>query len=215
MHLPKQGSAYAQRVEMGEYVAQRLHRAKLGELEAPVAQAAKAVEDAGRAWEDSQKAVRRAKADRDAADDDLDLTAQNGRLALASRGVSAMREPPYTLIFKEGIEYFTLAPLDQEVTRYRQLVDRLNAHLPADDPTRTAAVPAIQTGIEAFQAATGQLDAARSAVSLTRMALETAEDAFDRVLEKTYAALVDRFGRKAAERYFPRAHRRQEEPADG
>ncbi len=109
----------------------------------------------------------------------------------------------------------TCAASAKGVARYRQLVDRLNAHLAADDATRTAAVPAIESGVEAFRAATDQLAAVRSAVSLARTAVETAEDAFDRVLEKTYAALVDRFGRKAAERYFPRAHRRQEEPAEG
>jgi hypothetical protein len=59
---------------------------------------------------------------------------------------------------------------------------------------------------------------ARTAVSMARTTLESAQDRLDETFEKTYGALVAQVGRRRAEAFFPRRHRHgaaDEKPVDG
>ncbi|MDI1452144.1 hypothetical protein [Polyangium sp. 6x1] len=153
-------------------------------------------------------------ADRDAADDDLDRTAQTARAALAGRSVEAARTAPYTLIFPDGIDYYIAAPLDAEVSRYGELQSRLDELLPEADPVRQEAVPAINAGVVAFTGAAEALIKARTEEALAGTRLEAAEDAWGRLMTKVYGVLLAELGRSAAERFFPKAKTTKTKPVD-
>lgn len=208
MQLPSESSAYTHRVAFGLYLATRLERARLHDLEKSVTQVTEAVKAAGRAWEDADGPLQKALAIRHAVDqDDLDPIAQKARQDLAGRSLSAMREAPYTVIFHSGIEYYTAAPLDEEVKRYNELIDRLEENLPETDPVRVAAVPELKKGIAAFKEAVEKVEAAQSASGRAKTRLDSAEEAWEDLMEKTYGALVSLYGRAKAERFFPKAAR--------
>lgn len=215
MRLPDSGASYAERVRVGRYVGRRLRRAKRNTLAADVDAATTLVLQRGREWEDSMGPVQDARADRDAADDDLDDTAKEARAKLAGRSVDAVRTAPYTHIFPEGIDYYTAAPLDQEVARYAQLVARMNEFLPVGDEVRMAALLALNLGIAAFQGASEAVDQAVNAQSLAATRLQMAEDAWDVLMTKVYGAILAEAGKASAERYFPKNRSGKKDKATG
>ena len=207
MQLPDSDAAHPERVRVGGYVARRLRRAKRLTLAADVDTATALVLQRGREWEDAGRPVQEARADRDGADDDLDDVAKDGRAKLAGRSADAMRNAPYTQIFPEGIDYYTAAPLDQEVARYGQLVSRLNEFLDPTDDVRKTAVPALNAGIAAFQLATDAVNTALGNEAIAATRLTSAEEAWDVLLTKVYGTLLADEGKAAAERYFPKNRR--------
>lgn len=207
MQLPQSAAAYDTRVRYGRYVSRRLRKDKRIDLSQSVYEATQNVKQAGRAWEDTVEVIQDALADRDAADDVLDAAAQEARLALASRGISANRESPYIDIFPKGLEYYTAAPLDEEVKRYNELIERLKAHLPEDDPVRQSTIPKVEAGIVAFKEAEKAVEEARTAQSLAATRLARAEDAWNFLMEKIYGLLTSEMGRKRANRFFPKINR--------
>jgi hypothetical protein len=169
----------------------------------------------GRAWDDTEDAIQDATADRDAADDDLDLAAQEGRATLAGRSVTTVKESPYTDIFPQGVGYYTAAPLDEEVKRYTELKKRVSEHLPAGDAVRVQVVQAVDTHLPSFETGGKALDAARTEEAMAATRLAKATDAWTKQMEKTYGALVADVGRAAAERFFPRVTRKVPKPKGG
>ena len=158
----------------------------------------------GRAYEDADGPVQDAMADRDGADDALDLTAQNARAALAGRSGDAAKKAPYTLIFPEGIGYFTAAPLDQEVKRYGELKKRLDENLPANDGVRVGTAADIEQNLDAFKNAAEALDQARTDEALAKTRLDAAQEGWARLMMKVYGALLGERGRAAADPFFPK-----------
>jgi hypothetical protein len=152
-------------------------------------------------------------ADRDAIDDDLDTAAQDARVKLAGRSADAVTKAPYTQIFPEGIGFYTAAPLDKEHARYSLFSDRLAAHLPANDKVRSATVTVIAAGLGELAKATRDLTGARNAASIADGHLATAEEAWEKQMEKTCGALVVEVGRAAADRFFPRTKARPKKGA--
>ncbi|MEP7126971.1 MAG: hypothetical protein ABJE95_38925 [Byssovorax sp.] len=204
MQLPAATSHYSARVRFGRYVARRLKRARLTSLATDATKSTAAVLAAGRIAEDADGPVQDAMADRDAADDDLDTTAQDARAKLAGRSADAITKVPYTQIFPDGIGFYTAAPLDEEHARYSLLSQRLAAHLPANDKVRTGTIAVIDTGLTDFAKATAELISSRNASSIADGHLSTAEDAWEKQMEKTYGALVVELGRAAADKFFPK-----------
>lgn len=204
MRLPDPNATYTEKVRYGRYVGRRLRRAKRNGLATDVEATTTALLLRGREWEDALGPVQEARADRDAADDDLDDAAKEARARLAGRSADAVKKAPYTLIFTDGIEYYTAAPLDQEIPRYGQLIARLNEFLPANDDVRTSTVPIVTAGIEAFQSATKEVEQALTAQSLAATRLQHAEDAWAVLMTKVYGALIADIGKAGAERYFPK-----------
>jgi hypothetical protein len=215
MRLPLPSAQYSQRVRYGRYVARRLRRAKRLALATDIEAATLEILKRGREVEDADGPVQEAMADRDAADDDLDTAAQRARNQLAGRGVEAMTTAPYTLIFPQGIGYYTAAPLDEETERYDELRKRLEELLSVDDPVRKDAIPAIHAGIHAFTAAVDALSRARNDEALASTRLGAAEDAWGRLMTKVYGLLISELGRPAAERFFPKAKSGKKKPDDG
>lgn len=205
MQLPKETAHYSIRVRYGRYVARRLKSAGLGTISEDCLKTTHALRVEGRASEDADDAIQDALADRDAADDDLDIAAQNARLAIASRGLSAVTEEPYTSIFDRGIGYYTAAPLDEEEARYNEFVTRLDAHLPASDATRKETVKAIKAGLVDFKRGVTALQAARSAASIQSTKLLHVTEKWERQMERCYGLLVADLGKARAEKFFPRA----------
>ncbi len=200
----KNQGAYGGRVSRGRYVARRLKTAGQQQRAADLLALALAARAAGRAWEDAHDPVDDALADRDAADLALDTAAQEARFGLASRGMHATREAPYTDIFPDGIDPYVSAPLDQQAPRYRDLLRRVALHLAADDAVRVALAPRVEAGLAAWTAACDRLEAARAETALARGALEKAVDALDRQLQKTRAALTVDFDARTAASFFPK-----------
>jgi len=218
MRLPPSSASYLTMFKYARYVARRCRRDRLTELATNVETVNTALLDAGRAWEDAGGAVQDALADRDAADDDLDAAAQDVRLKLASASVDATTKEPYTLIFPQGITYYTAATLDQEVPRYNELKARVNESLPAKDPMRTSVTRSITENVAAYQTATTAVEEARTGESIASTKLASATDAWFRQMEKTYGALVSEVGRARADGFFPKLSARKvrtpEEPAE-
>jgi len=164
-----------------------------------------ALKTAARSSEDALDGVEDALADRDALDDALDTATQEARNALAGRSLRAVDEAPYTLLFPQGIAYYTAAPLNAQTQRYGELRERAAQHLPADDAVRSALLPALDQGLAGWREAVTALDTARASASLAASALDQATDAWTRQMERTYGALVAELGKVAARRFFPRA----------
>lgn len=218
MEQPDEDAAFGHKVHYGRYVTRRLRRAQRAALAADVEAATNLVLQRGREWEDAAGPVQDARADRDAADDELDTLAQDARAKLAGRSADAPKKAPYILIFPEGIGYYTAAPLDEEKKRYDELQKRLTEHLPAQDEVREAAVPKIGDRLAAFDAAEKALAASLTAESLASTRLDAAEDALRRILIKVYGLLVSELGKPAAEKFFPKpsgARRKKSSRAEG
>ena len=218
MEQPDEDAAFGHKVHYGRYVTRRLRRALRAALAADVEAATLLVLQRGREWEDAAGPVQDARADRDAADDELDTLAQDARAKLAGRSADAPKKAPYILIFPEGIGYYTAAPLDEEKKRYDELQKRLTEHLPAQDEVREAAVPKIGDRLAAFDAAEKALAASLTAESLASTRLDAAEDALRRILIKVYGLLVSELGKPAAEKFFPKpsgARRKKSSRAEG
>src|SRR5262249_25651375 len=148
--LPSSSASYRQRARYGRYVARRLRRGKFPQLAADAAAATNAVREAGRVWDDADDAIQDALADRDSADDDLDDIAKEARANLVGRSADAVRSPPYARISRDGVGYYTAAPVAEEVKRYTELKARMTEHLPADDDVRKTAPQGIDAGIKDF-----------------------------------------------------------------
>lgn len=210
MRLPIGSTQFAR---VGTYTARRLRRAKLTTLATGVEKVTEEFVVAARAEEDAEKPVQDAMADRDAADDDLDDVAQEARAQLAGRSRTASNEAPYTLIFPDGVGYYTEAPQDQEATRYGELRLRLATNLDAKDDVRVTTVAAIDAGLKAYGIAGDGLATARNAAALTTTAREMAEQRWREEMEKTYGAIVAQLGKAKAERFFPKVQSAKQKAA--
>ena len=168
---------------------------------AEVTQVATKVRDAARAEEDAEILVSGALADRDALDAELDLIAATSRANLAGRSPNAAREAPYTLIYTEGLDSFTQAPLDQQETRYNLLADRHEKQLATDDPLRATGA-AIRTTLAMWKASVQTLEELRREQAHRAADLEIAKDALRLTTERVYGRLVEKFGKGTAETFF-------------
>jgi hypothetical protein len=204
MRMPDAHATYAERVRYGRYLGRRLRRAKRTTLATDVEAATTEILQRGRQCEDALGPVQDARADRDAADDELDDIAQDSRAKLAGRSADAMKNAPYTLIFPDGIDYYLAAPLNQETTRYGELAQRLAEHLDEEDDIRKNAVPAITAGIAAFRTASEAVEHALTAEALAFTRLDAAEEAWSNLVTKVYGVLIADLGKKAADRFFPK-----------
>ncbi len=213
MQLPAETSSSRVRVRYGRYVQGKLRRAKLGELGAAVRDITDRVKAAARAAEDQDEEETLARADRDGVDETTDDHVQDARNQLAGRSVAAAREAPVTLIFAEGVDYYTAAPLDVWDERMSVFAARIAKHLPADDTLCVAVLPLIAADRRDFEAAVAAVATQRTRSTLAGDELVSATEAWERQIEKTYGALVERFGKRNAERFFPRTRRESpEEP---
>lgn len=207
MKMPPNDASYTQLIRNGRYLSRRLRRAKCVDLANECDEATASVREAGRAEEDCEDAVQDAMADRDAADDELDLTAKECRHQLAGRGLRAANEAPYTQVFPQGIEYYTEATAAQEVERFSELRARLTEHLPANDGVRKAALPKLERSLESYREAEAALTAARTTQSVAATKRDAAMVVWRQMYVRIYGTLIARFGKLEAERYFPRASR--------
>jgi hypothetical protein len=205
MQLPRASAVYSALVYYGVYLSRRLQAAKLLDLCAEVKQVNDGVKAAGRARDDANEPIQDAMASRDALDAALDVTTANARAALSGRSAKAMKEAPYTEIFPDGVDFYTAAPLAEQVRRYNLLVERAQAFLPDSDPVRVTLSEQIPALLSDYSAAVDTLDAARSQKSILDSRLDEAEDTWRRTVERTYGALLSRFGKgNYLEGFFPK-----------
>lgn len=213
MRLPADNAAYDQLIAFGRYVTRRLRRKKMTALAQDAEAATTKVKSLGRAWEDAAEPLQDALADRDGADDDLDLIAKEIRQVMASRGLDAVKKSPYIDVFPQGIEYYTAAPLDEEEKRYGELQTRLEKFLPADDALRPR-IEEIKEGIASFREASIAVDKQRGELAIGRSTLDGAIDSWRRYMNKLYGTLVSQVEKAAAERFFPKTRAARTEKTD-
>ena len=209
MQLPRTDASIDVRLAYARGLSGRLlfdgHLALSDRVEA----ATTALLGAVRAVQDQEGPVQRAVAIRDAADGALDGLTRRVRAQLAARELDAVKEAPYLDIFPKRIGYYTRARLMHQTQRYTELIGRLDAALDDDDDVRTTCLPALRAGIEAWQAAVDDVEAARVALALARTTRDTLTDAWALELERVYGLLVTELGKRRAERFFPRVRTRR------
>ena len=121
MRLPAPSATWFYCRRFGIYVGRKLRAALLTELADPVKASTLSVQTLGRAWEDADITVQEAFADRDAVDEALAALAREVRRTLISRSANAEKTAPYLLIVPDGIGWYTNAPVDEELSRFKQL----------------------------------------------------------------------------------------------
>lgn len=212
MQLPREGSTYGSVCQFARYVTYRLALAGRDAAAKELTKATRAALEAGRAWEDADEPYQLALARRDAALDALALAAKTARAALAGRGANAAREEPYTLVFSDGMDAYTLGPVATAKARYGRLRVFLERNLEPKDPARVAAVKGLRDGLARLAEGLEAVVAAERGFSEGRAELDGRLRALRRALEKTYGSLVADVGRAEADRCFPRLKRGKREP---
>ena len=107
--------------------------------------------------------------------------------------------------------YYIAAPLKENEARYKELITRVQANLPEDDPLRAPLIDAVSAGLEEFTQARAELAKARTAYAMARTESDAVEDEWDTLMEKTYGLLIADLGKKAAERFFPKLRKSRRE----
>lgn len=181
-----------------------LSKRRKGELARRLRAAADEVLSKARAVEDQDALVFELRADRDLGDQDLDGTAKGFRHKYAGQNLDVVKQATYQRILPDGIAYYTAASLDEQVPRYTQLRERIATHLPDDEPLKAPTLAALDAGIASWKEATGALQAAQRTLDELKADLAQALAELDRLIEKTWGALIDEVGEEAARSYFPR-----------
>lgn len=213
MQLPPPSLHFMRFVRFAYYVAARLKRAGHADWAAEARAVGDEVRAAGRAVEDRSLDVIDRIAERDAIDDGMDDDADGARRKLASVSNSAHLERPYTDVLPNGIAYVTDAPLDDQETRYRDFAARLEQYLPEDDPARPTAA-SIREKLPQWSVARSALTEARSLEGRAKTDFDGVHERFELTMDRVYGRVVEKYGRKKAERFFPRARRSDERDAD-
>lgn len=197
------------------YVARSLAVAGRREQSQRIRAAADRVRDLDRAVEDQAVMVFELKADRDFADRQGDVLIRDFRHGLNARSRDAIKQPPATRIFPNGVEYYTAAPIAEQAERYAELEERIVAHLPDDDPLRAPTLAGLSAALTAFLAAHGVLRSERRKLNELRLDLREAREDLNRMLERTWGALVAELGKDFADGFFPAADAGDDEKDEG
>lgn len=204
MYLPRKSARPEARVGHGKYASRKLRTAGYTTEAEVVSAAAQAIRDAVLAYQAADDTLNEAIADRDTVDIELDDVAGAVRLALSARGTNAMKEAPYTDIFPNGSRWVLMAPIAENGPRYRDLLARVQRFLPEDDAARVAFESSITAPLDAWTERVTAVETARREVALAGAAIDAAEDAYDRQIEKVAAALTIELGADRVRRYFKR-----------
>jgi len=190
------------RIAAGYYLARRLQRVGEGTRSENVLAAVETLKSQKRVAEDTAEAVEMGYADRDAADDDLDAVAtQVGRLIVGD-DVTLRKQPPYSLVFPDGMEGVTEAPISSNDTAYRLFGVRVTEHLPADHAGRVLVESQLPKLLAEFGSMTASLDVAIGRRAALEAKLEGAELEFDQQLEKLFHSLAQTYGTQRARKFF-------------
>ena len=203
MRLPHEQQAWAGYARYGRYVLRQLRTAKKGSAEQDLRAMHEELKAAGRAWEEAEEAVQDALADRDAADFALDTFAREARMKLANRSLSAAKEAPFTLIFAEGLDHWTAAPLDRVVERFLELGKRLELNLAEGDEVRAGAAAELPGLVAGYRAAHEAAVSLQQDTRRARMEFEEKRSAWRGFVERLYGSLVAELGKAEARRFFP------------
>jgi len=174
----------------------------MSEQAGSIQQATQTVLQTGRALEDAEFALVDSYAARDASDDLLDTQVQLGRQQLASRGLGADKQTPYTALFPDGIKWYIAAPLEDQVERYQIFINRCNAQLLEDDTVRINVVPQITTLLGEWQAASSSLMTRQASTTGARDALEAAISVWQKLMHDSYNTLCIQLTKAKAEQFF-------------
>jgi len=196
------------------YLVGRLRVAKYEDLAASTTAARTRFVAAQRRATDAHEPVVIAIATRDSRDDALDEVAQSAAATLRGRTPNAAREHPYVDVVPDGLDAIIGASIEDTPSRYEELVERAHRFLPEDDPVRQqlAAVPAL---VEAFRADSKAVTVAQTAEAIALSEFEAAREDLDRTYERIAGTLIERRGKKGADRFFwKRSARRSEAPTE-
>jgi len=189
------------------YLRRKLLRAGYTDLTTPIVAVHQALLAAEQRVDAAELEAQEAVADRDFVDDTVSDTVRDARAVLGGRSRDAARRPPYILVFPKGVSEYIEADLGDQPRQYEKLVGNLEAFLPVTDPVRVGTVPALRTQLQTRQGAETAVDRARNARDRARVARDQARAAWDEAMVTTYGALLQRVGKGAAARFFPRKGR--------
>lgn len=204
MDLFGEDTTIDQRKDRSLYLIGRLRRAGYEDLLVPLGRAREAYVTQERVLADARNPVVLAMADRDAADDTLDEVAQSASATLRGRSPNAAREEPYTQVVPHGLEAITLASITETPGAYRGLVERATRFLPAGDEVRERLERLLPALIADFEAASALVGEVSRAQSTQQLAFDAVEAELDRTYERVAGALIERVGKKKADRFFLR-----------
>ncbi|NUN13583.1 MAG: hypothetical protein HUU55_08100 [Myxococcales bacterium] len=202
MYLPRSTSAPTARLRHAKYAARSLRRAGFDTESTTITAAANVVRSK---LADAQKAddhLSEMLADRDHVDSRLDDVGGEFRLAIGSRTSTAMTEKPYTDIFHQGAQWVLTAPIDENSKRYEELLARAEEYLTADDLALITLQQKLPPLLIEWKTQLQNVDNARTKLALALAAVDTAEEDYDRVVEKTAALLTAELGKSKVQRLF-------------
>jgi hypothetical protein len=207
MQLPKEGSSVSVLRQFTAYTVRRLRTAKLTTEAQDCVAILRALRDAAGRVEDAEEPYVEALADRDAVDETADAAAEEASRVVAARQPDGKAKAPWNIIFKQGVTYYLAAPNQEQVKRYTELADKLDANLPAGDAVRASVVPRIRGAMEQWGGTEKALMAAVNTVVQRRVERDVAEAAWRQHMDRLYSALRRDLGKEAAERFFRRSTR--------
>ena len=213
MRLPDETSVEPVYLRYGRYTTRRLQRAGHTALAADLAKVNRDLRATYRAAQDLEEPVQDGLADRDAVDDGMDGATQIARAAVAGRTTNPATDETYKAIFPLGVAWYTAAPLDEQASRYNELIARVEKTLPASDPARKTLVPVVIQGLKDFEKATKALDKANLAADLGLSGYQSARAGWRRHMDRLYSALRADHGAEYAERFFPKTSARVKKAA--
>lgn len=202
MQLPKLGQNYRHFVRAGFYTARQLVIVGQEAQAEQIRSCTQTLLGYGRACEDQTFKTSEHYADRDAQDRLADEVAQQVRLNLASRDVKAKNSAPYTVIFPDGLAWYTEAPLGDQVERYRTLISRCEANLAQTDPVLTELVPKLSQHLLDWEAAASALTTQLTQETVAKDAEDSCVATWTKLMNDTYYSLSMTYGKGSAERFF-------------
>lgn len=212
MELHGQHTTIRERLDGSLYLIGRLTRAHHEDLAALMTRSRDGYLMRKRALDDAHEPIVLAIAARDSLDDALDDNAQGHAAALRGRAPNAARERPYTDVLPDGIDAVIASSIAETAKAYGELVDRVNRYLPEGDAVRNGLTREIPPLVQEFLAAKSGVEEATSKKAMLQTDFDAAEDELDRTFEKVAGALIERVGKKQANRCFPRKTRRSKGP---
>jgi len=204
MQLPSKDASPAEKRRFARFVSRRAKRAKFDALAKTIDAHVKSLRVLELAADEAQDPVQDAYADVEADFDDLRALVSDANIKHRAEKVGIDKTPLFKTVWAEGTGAVIKADVDDRTKEARALADRFDEHLPAKHLLRKSHGPKLRKVADTCDASAKVLGKARAKAKGVADKRDLAETALLATLEKTYGALIEKVGKVAAERFFPR-----------